>query len=534
MDKNHLLSAKQFCLFVVFAVTAVVIVLNSCNNSPAQPTLQEQIADGKELAKKYCSTCHQLPDPSQLDRKTWVNGVLPAMAGRLHINHFMGQYYADMQSYISEPDWEKIMAYYKNTAPATLIIPKPAVAPLKDMAIFSVVRPKRVDTTKGTSATTYVGFNNFDQKIYTGDAVGNVFTWDGGLRKTLFRKMPSSLTGIIFTKGADGSNNGVFTCIGVLPPKDKNKGKVIQYNLDKKTNDTVTIGDSLPRPVQTVAADFNKDGLMDYVVCGFGHEYGGVYLLTQQPNHQFKKTMVRDVPGGEQLITGDFNNDGYPDVMCLFAQADEGIWMFLNDHKGGFIAKNIMHFPAIYGSSSFQLVDFNHDGKPDILYTCGDNSDFSTVLKPYHGIYIFTNQGNWNFKQTYFYHADGASKAIAADFDHDGDLDIAAISFFPDLKYHPTEGFLYLEQTTPGKFIVHEVPVNNYGRWLTMDIGDVYHNGNLDIILGNFSINGGFIIQKGVVVNWDKYEPIIVLKNNSPTISGLKANKGVSKPIVSK
>ncbi len=63
--------------------------------------------------------------------------------------------------------------------------------------------------------------------------------------------------------------------------------------------------------------------------------------------------------------------------------------------------------------------------EPDILYTCGDNSDFSKVLKPYHGVYIFTNQSNWKFKQTYFYHIDGCTKAIAADFDHDGDLDVA-------------------------------------------------------------------------------------------------------------
>ena len=516
MLKKSPLPVNKLCLLIILTITGVVIVLNSCNTTPTPPTLDEQIADGRELAKHYCTTCHQLPDPSQLDRKTWQRGVLPAMAKRLHLQNYMGEYFADTQSFITTTDWAKIEAYFENTAPAELLIPKPAVAPLHDWAIFSAVRPKKVDTTGKKAATTYIGLDTANKKLYTGDAFGNLWEWDGGLQKKLVKKMPSPVTGGLFSKGADNANTGIFTCIGILPPVDKSKGKVIQFNLDGKTKDTVLIGDALPRPVQTAAADFNKDGRMDYVVCGFGHENGGLYLLTQQANHQFKQTTIRNAPGGEQMITGDFNNDGWPDVMCLFAQADEGIWMFLNDHKGGFITQNVLHFQAIYGSSSFQLVDFNHDGKPDILYTAGDNSDYSTVLKPYHGIYIFTNQGDWQFKQTYFYHADGATKAIAADFDHDGDLDIAVISFFTDFKYHPQEGFLYLEQTNPGKFTVHEVPVNDYGRWISMEVGDVYHDGNLDVILGNFSIGSrGLLNQKGVSPTWDKFEPIIILKNNS-------------------
>ncbi len=515
MSLKYKPSVNKLIIIFSFAFSIAVFGLNSCREKTGD-TVGSDNADGKLLAEKYCVSCHQLPDPAQLDRKTWEKGVLPAMAKRLRLQKYMGQYYADRQSFITGPEWQKIVAYYKNMAPVNLIIPKPAVAPLKDWAIFSVVRPKKVDTSGPASMTTFTGFDPVNHKIYSGDAMSNLFVWDNNLNSKLVKKMSSPVTGGLFPKNADNSNVGIFTCIGILPPLELAKGKVIQLNLDGNTRDTIVIGEGLPRAVQTVAADFNKDGLMDYVVCGFGHERGGLYLLQQQANHQFKKTAIREVPGGEQLITGDFNNDGWTDVMCLFAQADEGIWMFLNDHKGGFIAQNLLHFPAIYGSSSFQLVDFNHDGKPDILYTCGDNSDFSTVLKPYHGIYIFTNQGDWKFKQTYFYHADGCTKAIAADFDHDGDLDIAVISFFPDLKYHPEEGFLYLEQTKPEQFAVHEIPINKYGRWLTMDVGDVDQDGNLDIILGNFSNTGrGFVNQKGFTPTWDKHEPIIVLRNTS-------------------
>jgi hypothetical protein len=189
--------------------------------------------------------------------------------------------------------------------------------------------------------------------------------------------------------------------------------------------------------------------------------------------------------------------------------------MFLNDHKGGFTPQALLQFPAIYGSSSFQLADFNHDGKPDILYTSGDNTDYSTVLKPYHGVYIFTNDGDWHFEQTYFYQINGCTKAIARDFDHDGDLDIVAIAFFADFKYHPQEGFTYLEQTKPNQFTAHRIPINKYGRWISMAVADIDHDGFDDVILGNFSFPGlrNQVNQKGYTPDWDRREPVIVLKN---------------------
>jgi hypothetical protein len=59
-----------------------------------------------------------------------------------------------------------------------------------------------------------------------------------------------------------------------------------------------------------------------------------------------------------------------------------------NKGHGNFGQEEVLKFPPIYGSSSFALADFNKDGYPDIVYTCGDNADYSQVLKPYHGVYI--------------------------------------------------------------------------------------------------------------------------------------------------
>ena len=85
-----------------------------------------------------------------------------------------------------------------------------------------------------------------------------------------------------------------------------------------------------------------------------------------------------------------------------------------------------------------------------------------------------------------------ALKAIAADFDGDGDLDIATIAFFADMKNKPAEEFIYFEQDKPLSFKPHAIPVSKYGRWMSMDVADINNDGKPDIVLGNYSMGFGF------------------------------------------
>ncbi|MCY7422329.1 MAG: VCBS repeat-containing protein, partial [Chitinophagaceae bacterium] len=201
---------------------------------------------------------------------------------------------------------------------------------------------------------------------------------------------------------------------------------------------------------------------------------------------------------------------GLPDLWVLFSQEAEGIFLYTNKGHGRFEEKKVLSFPSVYGSSYFELVDYNKDGIDDIVYSCGDNADYSTILKPYHGVYIFVNDGKNNFKQVFFFHINGCYKAIARDYDNDNDVDIAAISFFADYRKKPEEGFVYLENKGDNNFSAFSLPETQRGRWLTMDAGDIDGDGKTDLVLGNFSIAPAFIKS---AFDWHKGPPFLVLRN---------------------
>lgn len=493
----------------------VCLALANCHSGqPSASELAEaQVTRGKGLSRQYCGNCHAWVNPAALTKLTWTDHVLPAMARNLGLEVYdKNIYYAGRQAAVKLEDWLSIVAYYQSMAPDSLkAAPKPAPL-INDWAIFSLCKPLIADTAQ-TATTTLVAIDTLNRHLYSSDALKSTLTsWNQQLQPVWQQPLPSPAVGASFFAGDGGKERGLFTCLGTMKAADIVQGTVEELALGKaEKSKPVRIGDQLPRPVQSVPGDFNKDGLTDWVVCGFGHDRGGLYWLKQRPGHQFSKVAIREVPGACHAVVDDFNHDGWPDIMALFAHADEGVYLFLNDQHGGFTTRSLLRFPPMYGSTSFQLLDFNHDGQLDILYTAGDNSDYSKILKPYHGVYLFLNTGNFRYKQAYFYPVNGSTKAVAADFDQDGDLDMASIAFFGDLAHTPAETFIYFEQTGALTFVPHAVPIHSYGRWLCMDVNDWDGDGDLDIALGNFS--RAFINQTDFKANWNTHLPLVVLEN---------------------
>ncbi len=252
----------------------------------------------------------------------------------------------------------------------------------------------------------------------------------------------------------------------------------------KSANNASLLLTKLLRPTQTLQHDMDNDGQSELITCEFGVIEGKLSVWKRNASGTYEANVLSATPGALRTVVVDWNKDGMSDLMTLFAQGDERIVLYLNKGNLKFEEKTLLRFPPVFGSSYFDVVDMNKDGRLDILYTCGDNADLSVIFKPYHGLYVFENQGKGGFRQSYFYPINGAYKVAPADVDADGDLDLVSIAFYDDIDTNPQTNVLYFENQK-GKFKPWSIPIGRMGRWLTLDTGDIDGDGDIDFALGS-------------------------------------------------
>ncbi|MBS1606321.1 MAG: VCBS repeat-containing protein [Bacteroidetes bacterium] len=507
------------------AVVLMTMAWSSCKQYPRnrshEGVSESSIRRGERLAKLYCSSCHLLPDPSLLDSKSWERGVLPTMGPRLGIFRYQGFLYPSSvydpaigRSFypaaplVDEQDWGHIVDYFSATAPDTL--PRqPVHEPIaNDLSLFDALVPA---TGRRAPVTCYVHIDSLwgSRQLITGTiGPAAILRYDRRLQLIDSTPVDGSIVDM------QGTGDSAILCnIGNINPNDRKLGSVSGAAIDGEGRLRLGIRPlftGLRRPVEVVAARLNEDTLTDYLVCEFGNLRGALSWMENKGGGRYEPHILRAQPGAIKAYVQDINGDGKQDIWALFAQGDEGIWVFVNKGRGIFEERCVLRLPPVYGSTYFELADINGDGHMDILYTCGDNGDYSQVLKPYHGVYVYLNDGGDHFSTGFFYPINGCFKAMARDFDGDGDLDIAAISFFADYRDAPEEGFVYLENKGNMQFKPHSLPAAQRGRWLTMDAGDLDGDGRPDIVLGNFSVGP---VQSRSSVDWKQGPPFLLLRN---------------------
>ena len=108
----------------------------------------------------------------------------------------------------------------------------------------------------------------------------------------------------------------------------------------------------------------------------------------------------------------------------------------------------------------------------------------SKSARVFHGINVLKNNGNGSFDEGYFYAMHGATRGAVADFDGDGDPDIAALSMYPDWRWEVPETFVYLENLGGFQFRPASLKRENFGIWLSIEAADVNGDDRPDIVLG--------------------------------------------------
>ena len=503
--------------FLVVFVCTIIVALFGCGdewqrNASHANVADESIRNGKALAAQYCQSCHLLPEPAQLDAASWEKGVLPHMGPRLGIfaygferypalannPHLPRGFYPDTPV-LSFVAWQHIIDYYTATAPDSLAVPAEEVP--QTLAQFQVLQPRYQSAFPLASFT---AFDTVNRQVLVYDmSTEQLMRFDAGLQLKDSVTIKGAVSDLVQAGTELFASN-----MGNINPNDAPLGSVQQISFST-TGNAHTLFDSLQRPVALQRTDINGDGRADFVAGSFGFFTGHLSWFEALEGGGFRKHLIKPLPGAAQIYVTDDNSDGLPDLWVLFAQGDESIRRFANLGGGRFKEEVVLRFPAVWGSTSFQLVDMDGDGDRDIVYTCGDNADYSPILKPFHGVYVFL-QERGKFRQQSFYHLNGAFKARTADFDRDGDMDIAAISFFADYRLQPAQGFVYLQNRGGWSFGATTFAQAALGRWITLDAGDLDGDGWTDLVLGNMAKPGA---ASGASVQWERGPLFLVLRN---------------------
>jgi len=469
---------ENYLLILVFLIASSGVVACVAEKEPA----------GKALATQYCQSCHLLPAPSTLTKNIWEANVLPLMAAR------MGQQageYAEKEllkelgmlpetSMMSPEEWLQICRYYIDQAP---IVPMPSDELMPISPALPGFAAKNISFPNEVPFTSLIEWDNNTQRVLYGNSSNkSLNTYD--LKEN--EKQSLSLAGA--PSFIQKTTEGLYCLsMGKVMPHHEKIGNLSYLPLlpDSSLGPPQVLIDSLPRPVHASFADLNGDGKEDMVLANFGHYQGELVWYSDVQSKERKQQILKPLPGAIKTIIDDLNGDGLPDILALMTQGDEQFLLFLNEGQGKFREQVLMRFPPSNGSTYFEWVDFDQDGRKDILYVNGDNGDYSPIIKNYHGIRLFRNRGNLNFTEDFFLEQHGITKAVAEDFDLDGDLDLAAISYFPDYQNRPEESFVYYENTGKMEFKAATFEQTPSGKWLTMHAADIDADGDQDILLGS-------------------------------------------------
>jgi hypothetical protein len=487
-----------FCLVVA---VGVLVGCGSEDTSPgpgdivveAKPAEVSPDMEGRIVA--FCGDCHAVPLPESFPRDRW----------HVEVRKGYEMYAKSGRTDLSPPPLSETLAYFRSRAPEELVFPASEDAPGDPPVAFSqenlfLESAVGILPEIGHLRWANLGADKPPVLIACDMRYGHVVAID--LRRER-RAVPQLLAMLrnpcrveVCDLDDDGQTDLVIADLGSFQPAEHDRGRVVWLRSDGRGGYQITeLADGLGRVADVRVADFDGDDRTDLLVAEFGWQRTGTILWLRNVSVEgaglrFETTLIDDRPGAIHLPVHDFNGDGQVDFAALMSQEHESVDLFLGAGRGKFFRQTVWAAPDLtFGSTGIELVDLDGDKDLDILYSNGDAFD-NNFVSPWHGAQWLENVDGSKFRYHRLADMLGAYRALAADFDGDGDQDILAVSFLPRkvqparLRNADTPSLVLLEQSSPGQFRRHTLERGS-PYYATLEVADFDGDGDWDFVVGS-------------------------------------------------
>lgn len=174
-------------------------------------------------------------------------------------------------------------------------------------------------------------------------------------------------------------------------------------------------------PYVLLTADINQDGKLDLIAGLQDGPPGEISILLGNGDGTFEKGAHYGTGGDtvDAMAMGDFNHDGILDIVTFDHNIDSAS-VLLGIGNGGFQAPTFVKFPIEADFQAAIAADFNGDGNLDLAVSWEG-------VKPLGGIFVVFGDGNGGFPSIHNSLAGSGPMGIGAgDFNADGILDLVS------------------------------------------------------------------------------------------------------------